>query len=348
MSDSKPLVSIGMPVYNGERYIRQALDSLLAQDYEHFELIVSDNASTDGTWEICQEYAARNRRLQCYRNETNLGSVANFNRLFELSSGKYFMWAAHDDLWDRIYVRKCLHMLQRYPSAILCCTDFRVISEGGNGLEVYNNVETFGLNILRRLRTMMSPLEVKEGTSVMFASGHAVYGLIRSDILRKTNLFRNDFGPDTILLIELCLFGEFVKVPETLFYWRRFRSKTEKTRTDELDPENKNSPWLSPYTELFLEALRTILAFEMGRVTKATLCLEAASVACFRNPLWRNRIRKETEQRVFDLYGRGNHKAVLSLAPFCLILNPHYLFKFKAWHIFFKAMMGTMRASFVH
>jgi glycosyltransferase involved in cell wall biosynthesis len=110
---SKPLVSIGMPVYNGEKYIRQALDSLLAQDYGHFELIISDNASTDGTAEICREYVAKDDRIRYCRNETNLGAVRNFNRVFELSSGKYFMWAATDNMLSSIFISCCFSLLQQ-------------------------------------------------------------------------------------------------------------------------------------------------------------------------------------------------------------------------------------------
>lgn len=96
MDDMKPLVSIGMPVYNGEKYIRQALDSLLAQDYGHFELIISDNASTDGTPEICREYAARDSRIAYYRNQENMGAAWNFKRVLDLAAGEYFMWLPHD------------------------------------------------------------------------------------------------------------------------------------------------------------------------------------------------------------------------------------------------------------
>ncbi|MEM4134638.1 MAG: glycosyltransferase, partial [Candidatus Micrarchaeia archaeon] len=84
MNLRNPLVSIGMPVYNGERFIRQALDSLLAQDYENFELIISDNASEDKTPEICLEYAARDKRIRYYRNEKNMGAAWNFKRVFDL------------------------------------------------------------------------------------------------------------------------------------------------------------------------------------------------------------------------------------------------------------------------
>src|SRR6266508_180906 len=100
MEREAPLVSIGMPVFNGQRFIRQALDSLLSMDYPNFELIISDNASTDGTAEICQDYAARDRRIRFYRNAKNEGAFGNFARVLALARGNYFMWAAHDDIWE--------------------------------------------------------------------------------------------------------------------------------------------------------------------------------------------------------------------------------------------------------
>src|SRR5438132_13873019 len=91
-------VSIGMPVYNGERYLSGALDSLLSQTLADFDLIISDNASTDATESICRSYAAHDSRIRYFRNENNLGAAANFNRAFELCGGEFFRWAAHDDL----------------------------------------------------------------------------------------------------------------------------------------------------------------------------------------------------------------------------------------------------------
>ena len=111
-----PLVSIGLPVYNAERHLAKALDSLLAQDYESFELIVSDNASTDSTQEICTSYAKRDSRLRYHRAEHNMGAIWNFNRVFELATGEYFMWAAHDDLRDPRYVSACLAAMQSHPA----------------------------------------------------------------------------------------------------------------------------------------------------------------------------------------------------------------------------------------
>jgi len=97
---SPPALTIGLPVYNGARHLKQALESLLAQTHSDFELIVSDNASTDGTWEILGEFAQHDPRISLHRHSTNIGPVANFRRVLDLASGKYFMWAGADDEWD--------------------------------------------------------------------------------------------------------------------------------------------------------------------------------------------------------------------------------------------------------
>jgi glycosyltransferase involved in cell wall biosynthesis len=92
-----PRVSIGLPVYNGQNYLRCALDSILQQDYTDFELIISDTASADASPGICQELARKDGRVRYYRNETNIGARGNYNRVFELARGEFFKWASHDD-----------------------------------------------------------------------------------------------------------------------------------------------------------------------------------------------------------------------------------------------------------
>src|SRR4029077_16300744 len=118
-TDNKKLVSIGLPVYNGERFLPAAVGSLLSQTYAHFELIISDNASTDGTEEICRRYASADARVWCSRCETNVGPRRNFNRLFELAQGEYFKWAAHDDAYGADFLLKCVEALERDSGAVL-------------------------------------------------------------------------------------------------------------------------------------------------------------------------------------------------------------------------------------
>jgi glycosyltransferase involved in cell wall biosynthesis len=210
MRQSEPLVSIGMPVYNGEPFIRQALDSLLAQDYEHFELIISDNASTDRTQEICLEYAACDRRIRYYRNSENLGALANFNRVLALAKGEYFMWAAHDDLWSPNYVSICARALSASPQAVLCTTSAYIMDALGNVIARYEeDIDSLDLTRVERLRKVIANI----------ARNTSFYGLFRRAILERV-AFHAFYGSDHVFLAEASLYGDFVRVPQSLFYSR--------------------------------------------------------------------------------------------------------------------------------
>ena len=213
MVNSKPLVSIGMPVYNGERFIRHALDSLLAQDYVNFELIISDNASTDGTQEICQEYTARDKRIQYYRNRMNMGGPWNSNRVFELSSGEYFMLAGCHDLWARHFVSQCVEILNHRTSVVLCYSMANWIDINGEFMEkIPGGSGTCGLNQVSRCNVVLWGLEYS----------YQMYGLIRANAFKKIMPFRRKvIGPDLIILFELSMLGEFKQIPEVLFHVRR-------------------------------------------------------------------------------------------------------------------------------
>lgn len=128
---SAPRVSIGLPVYNGATFLSAALDSLTGQEFDDFELIISDNASSDRTEEICRDYASRDPRIRYSRNDFNLGPLRNFWRTFELASGEYFMWAAHDDLWSASYVRRMVAGLDAWPRAILVAGQIAYITQRG-------------------------------------------------------------------------------------------------------------------------------------------------------------------------------------------------------------------------
>src|SRR4051794_35048945 len=115
MGIHKPQVSIGLPVFNGERYLASALDCLINQDFDDFELIISDNASTDATESICRDYAEKDKRIRYFRNEANIGATQNYNRVFELASGEYFKWASHDDECHPSLIRRCLETFAESP-----------------------------------------------------------------------------------------------------------------------------------------------------------------------------------------------------------------------------------------
>lgn len=252
--NSRPLVSIGMPTYNGAEFIRQALDSLLAQDYDNFELIISDNASRDATPDICAECILKDNRIRYYRNETNLGAVWNFNRVFELSNGEYFMWAADHDLWDPCFLSRCVHVLESDDNVVLVYPLTMLVDSGGSSLELtQDQVDTRG----------MSPASSFKHLMLRLRTCSMVYGVMRREVLQQTGIFRNIWGSDNALLAELSLRGAIAQLPGVLFYRRR-------NRPDDVGPE--------AYKNRMLYALDPITAGEQSRKSIAQLVADLGGV----------------------------------------------------------------------
>lgn len=210
-----PKVSIGMPIYNGERFLPQTLDSLLTQTYNDFELIISDNASSDGTQEICQQYAAQDTRVRYLRQSANLGASKNFNYVFECASGEYFKWAAHDDLCAPEYLARCVDVLDRDPQVILCYTQGQAIDEEGKFIRHYMAKAN-----LQSSQAYIRYVESLTDESDITVVPIIIFGLIRRDVLAKTPLIGNYASSDGVLLGELALHGRFHEVPENLFSYR--------------------------------------------------------------------------------------------------------------------------------
>jgi glycosyltransferase involved in cell wall biosynthesis len=212
MSDKKaPRVSIGMPVYNSEKYLKGALDSVLAQTYSDFEIIICDNASTDQTPEICRMYAAKDKRIRYYRNSHNLGANPNINQTFKLSSGEYFKWAFYDDLIRPEFISRCIEVLDQNPEVVLCVPKSNVIDENGRflGINEYKADLTVSQPHIRFRNIVNTP-----------DAGWEVFGLIRSSVLKQTALHASYPGSDLVLLAELALHGRFHVLSEALLYPR--------------------------------------------------------------------------------------------------------------------------------
>jgi glycosyltransferase involved in cell wall biosynthesis len=248
-----PRVSVGMPVYNGEKYIKAAIDSILAQSFDDFELIISDNASIDATERICREYAAKDRRIRYYRNGTNLGAARNFNRVFELSSGEYFKWAAHDDVCDETFLTKCMQVLDRDDSVVLCHAKTKIIDEHGRMLSLYD-----------KKRCTNSPMvhDRFHDLVLLHIMCFEIFGLIRAEILRQTPLISNFTSTDRILLGELSLHGRFFEIPEYLFFRRNHLQCSSKVFNHRsiivwLDP-SKAGRLAFPRWAIFLEYCKAI------------------------------------------------------------------------------------------
>jgi len=212
LAQDKPRVSVGLPVFNGEKYLEETLDSILAQTYTDFELIISDNASTDRTPQICSAYAAMDGRIRYYRNERNLGAPRNFNRVFELSSGEYFKWAAYDDVLSPEYLQKCVSVLDKDPSIVLCHSKTGRIDEQGVLVGYYDHK--------MRIDSKKPHERFGDLISIMHNPCWPIFGVIRKSILKMTPLHGSYKGEDGNLLAEIGLYGRMYEIPEYLFLRR--------------------------------------------------------------------------------------------------------------------------------
>jgi len=211
MTNNKPRVSIGLPVFNSEKYLEEALDSILAQTYTDFELIISDNASTDRTQAICQAYATKDRRIRYYRNEKNLGAAPNFNRAFSYASSEYFKWSPYDDLIAPDFLLRCVEVLDQHPEVVLCYSRAQVLNEHSEVVTTYDpSPDTSSLKAHERFYNLI----LKPHLAVQ------QMGLIRADVLKKTDLHGSYPSSDEVLLADLALRGQYYEIPERLYFYR--------------------------------------------------------------------------------------------------------------------------------
>jgi len=204
-----PLVTIGMPVFNEGAFLGSALDSLMAQDYVNFEIVISDNCSTDQTSKICLDYAEKFAQIKYKRLPENIGAAANFRFLQENIDGKYFMWAAGHDLWSENLVSKCVERLEESDNAVISFATSNWISKDGEHLSDKESgwCDTRGMNPIARFYT------------VLWGNMHPILGMIRSESLLLSKPFQSVLGADLILLSELALHGDFVHAVDAL--WSR-------------------------------------------------------------------------------------------------------------------------------
>ena len=249
-----PLVSVGLPVYNGEQYLAESIDSVLNQTFTDLELIISDNASTDDTERICREYAAKDDRVRYIRNDTNVGAAKNYNKLVDMARGKYFKWTAADDVCAPTFLEHCVEVLEHDESVILSYTLTTDIDENG---EVIRQ---------RDKRLQIDSSEPHKRFYKCICVPHpqtAVFGLIRTDILKKTRLIGAYSSSDRTLLGELALRGMFHEVPEFLFFKRHHPQAhwkvypTRRLREAWYDP-NRRGQLTFPHWRLLQEHLISI------------------------------------------------------------------------------------------
>ncbi len=227
----EPKVSIGLPVLNGERFLERAVDSVLKQDFGDWELLITDNGSTDRTPEIGRRYADSDPRIGYRRNPENLGATANFKIAFEMTRGEFFMWLAYDDWLAPTYLSSCLAELEADPDAVMCFTGMGVVDDTGevfrSRTEPVDGVESRDAftRFHRMIWTLVDPTA-------------PVFGLMRRDALARTGLIRNAPEPDRILMGELALLGPIHQVKEELFLHYGPPGHTDRDNWAWLNPRN--------------------------------------------------------------------------------------------------------------
>ncbi|MDT8909834.1 glycosyltransferase family A protein [Amycolatopsis sp. PS_44_ISF1] len=243
-----PRLTIGLPVYNGEEFLGEALDALLGQTYEDFELIISDNASTDGTEEICRQYAQKDTRIRYRRQTSNVGATPNHNVLLEMARGELFKWASHDDLYGRELLRRCVEALDERPEIVLAHS-WQAIIDG-------HGVVTVPLDYRHETDSARASVRFK---SLLFEpGGDDFYGVVRTDVLRRVTPMGSYHHADRTYVAELALHGPFHQVPELLYFRRDHPDRAERAnpgkraRCANLDPKRAN-PVTNPTARLLAE-----------------------------------------------------------------------------------------------
>lgn len=263
-----PRVSIGMPVYNGEAHIREAIDSILRQSYDDFELVICDNASTDGTEDICRACVARDERVHYHRNEANLGAAANFNKVFELSRGHYFKWFAHDDYLAPTYLERCVEVLDAEGQEVILVFPQRV--------EVYWEGEVRGPDKRVSWYEAAPPYDrIGFARSMLIPDRRfptLVFGLMPAEVLRKTRLIGAYHCADLVLLTELRMLGTFRHLPEPLFFNRLHERRSVSEEAAWYDPGNA-ARLRRPARRLLHERLVGVWRTDAGFLAKLYCCL---------------------------------------------------------------------------
>lgn len=258
-----PAVGIGLPVHNGAEYLARALTSLLAQDYEDFEITVHDNGSTDDTVAIARAVAREDPRVLVHVEPVNRGAAWNFNQAFHRSRGRYFTWAAHDDMYHPAFLGRCVEVLERQPDVVLAHARTVDIDEAD---AVVRQRADLGIarsgDTRRRLRSvLLVPTPCFE-----------VFGVVRRDELARTGLIGAYAGSDRTLLLELAALGRFHLVDEPLFLHRQHPERSvhqnaRAERTAWFDPGRRGRV-VFPSWRMLAEFARVVHRTPMGSLDR--------------------------------------------------------------------------------
>jgi glycosyltransferase involved in cell wall biosynthesis len=268
-----PQVSIGLPVFNGERYLSAAIASILDQDFRNLELIICDNASTDGTAAICAGFAQADQRVRYIRNPRNLGAARNYDLCFEQARGTYFKWAAHDDCLAPGYLTKAVAALDRTPAAVLCTVGVAEIGPQGEVLRRYTN-RFPGIEAASPARRFGAVIHTRHQCEDFF-------GLFRRTALIGSELHGAYSGSDRVLLAEMALRGPWVSLPDPLFLHREHEDRY--TRAVLLKDRRQAALWQDPGKALGVtsELFHAVVYWRYLRLVRKSVPSPAARAACY-------------------------------------------------------------------
>lgn len=210
-----PKVSIGMPVYNGEKIIRNALDSLLSQTFTNFELIISDNASTDSTSTICMEYAKKDERIQYIRQPKNIGGTLNFYFVLKNAKGEYFMWASADDIWEPSFIEKNIKILESDTQIVGSIS----IVDKFTSYPLKDSHDSSVTNFAKYsfVHPVSGSYEEKVAFCLKFRQGTMFYATYRTQELRQSIDFTHKQG-DLEIILNVVKYGDIHVVDEILMH----------------------------------------------------------------------------------------------------------------------------------
>lgn len=317
-----PRVSIGLPVYNGDNFLEEAVESILAQTYSDFELVISDNGSTDRTESICRRYAASDPRVRYVRQAENLGATGNFNEVLRLARAPYFRWACHDDVLEPTLLEECVPLLDAHPEVIGVTPRSTAIDEHGTPIPDHPYFRTLDLrdpDPIERLAEFFR--QYRWG-----GCGSQFFSVFRTDGLRQTPGLEPFTSADHVLVAELILRGQLWQT-ETPLFQKRIHDQGSLAANDFevekmvafLDPSKAGTPQ-------WLEALW--LRRFAGMVARVPMS-RAQRVDCYR-VIYREwvvyharRLAKEWYVRLVERLTFGRRRATKAVAGF----RTYYEFK---------------------
>jgi glycosyltransferase involved in cell wall biosynthesis len=278
---SRPAVTVGIPVFNGERFIRQAIESVLAQTFTDFELLISDNASVDGTAAICNEIAANDRRIKFVQQENNRGPFWNLKFVTERATGSLLVWLAHDDALHRLFIEECVAYLDRNPRAVVVSGDFRIVDESGNPVD------------MEILQTIREDIPWARRCSQFFHYPifsnvfYAFYGMMRVDACRtalsriKEPKYMSQI--ELPVLSRLATMGEITSLPTVLRDYRRVSTSLYHSEVDSLSRKSifaRSIIQIGHISRLTIDQVSVLLCSHFSMIRKLGVLLRVGMYYC--------------------------------------------------------------------